>query len=223
MHPITPTTPGPISFNQAAFASNAQTLASHNADSVIKQVNHTPVVLVPPLSAGSRPSEYVTFQDDQVADDVKKGRIGEASLTSLSLQTQEQKAVVDQASDNLQTLIQEIFEADDQTGDDPSTVAVTGAAECFVWVDHDDAQVLTLAPATLVKLDSLLQKAIAVGRASDIPINDLCRLQDLCEKSLTTLQSSELSIDTAWSGDDFAAWIQRVAPQRPHCDQPESL
>lgn len=208
---MTPTTPGPTSSNEAAFASNARIPDGQASASDLKPIDRTPVVLVPPLSAVSRPSDYVTFKDDQSPSPRKEKRLAETSLAGSASQTRDQRATGDAASSNLQALIEEISEADEQHGGESAAITPSGADLHFIWADQEDTQVRLLAPATLVKLDSCLQKAIAAGRIRDISVDDASRLQDLCGKDLTIIQSSELSLDTAWSSDEFSAWIQRAA------------
>ena len=193
-----------MSVNQAAFVKNAQTPAPQYTSGVMERMKHTPVVMVPPLSAESRSNKYITFQDDKAVN-------GHASISRIApTQNQEQKLVADQASKNHRNLVQAIIQADDQFSHDSSISNVNEAAPYFLWINFDGVQMRTLAPAILVKLESSLQKAIAARRASDVPVDDFCRLQSLCEKSLTALHSLELSVSTRWSGDDFSAWIERA-------------
>ncbi|KAI4179702.1 MAG: hypothetical protein LQ346_007144 [Caloplaca aetnensis] len=210
-HPITPITPGPASSNKAAFASNARIKDGRASVSDSKLIDQSPVILVPPLSAEVRPSDYVTFKDDKSPSPQKKRKAGETLLAGSASQTRDQRAIGDAASSDIQALIEDIFEADEQSGGETSASAPTGAGTHFIWTDQDDSQVRLMAPATLVKLDSCLQKAIAASRIHDISVNDASRLQDLCGKDLTIIQLAELSIDSAWSSDEFSVWIQRAA------------
>lgn len=210
-YPMTPTTPGPSSSNDAAFASNGRIPDGQASASDLKPIDRTPVVLVPPLSAVSRPSDYVTFKDDRSPSPRKKKRLEETSPAGSASHARDQRAAGDAASSNLQALVEEIFEADEQDDGELSAITPQGAGSHFIWADQEDAQVRLLAPATLVKLDSCLQNAIAAGRISDMSVDDASRLQDLCGKHVAIIESSELSIDTAWSSDEFSAWIQRAA------------
>ncbi|KAL8840710.1 MAG: hypothetical protein Q9170_001228 [Blastenia crenularia] len=205
-----PTNPSPTFLNRAAIAHNAQTIVGQAQVSNLKAQGQTPVVLVPPLSAEARSRGYVTFKEDQPVSPALKKRFEDSSLAKSSSQTKDQRAIADIASKSLQVLIEEIFEADDKADIDIPTTS-TEAAPHLTYVELDDAQVQTLAPATLVKLETLLQKAIDAGKVADISADDVCRLQSLCGKALTVVQSSELSIDTTWSKDDFTAWISRAA------------
>ncbi|KAL8723550.1 MAG: hypothetical protein Q9225_000185 [Loekoesia sp. 1 TL-2023] len=209
--PITPITPGPATFNQAAYVNNAQTIVEHTHASNLKTSERTPVVLIPPLSAETRPSEYVTFKDDQTPSPPKQKRVEEPPLADSSIQARDQRAIADSAFNNLQALIEAIFEADELASIDKPATSSAELTGHFMYVEQDDAQVRTLAPATLAKLETSLQKAIDAGRIGGVALDDACRLQSLCDKTLTVVQSSELSIDTAWSSDDFSSWIQRAA------------
>ncbi|KAL9031694.1 MAG: hypothetical protein Q9196_000289 [Gyalolechia fulgens] len=168
----------------------------------LRVADRIPVVLVPPLSAETRPSEYVTFKDDQIP---------ETSRANFSAQTRDQRALADSASNNLRALIETIFEADDQASMDTLDPSSTELALHFMYIEQDDGQVRSIAPATLVKLDTSLQTVIGAGRIGDISVDEAHRLQNLCEKSLAVVRLSDLSIDTTWSSDDFSVWIQRAA------------
>ncbi|KAL8920025.1 MAG: hypothetical protein Q9208_006480 [Pyrenodesmia sp. 3 TL-2023] len=208
---MTPTTPGLAPSNEAAFASNTRIPDGQASASDLKPIDRTPVVLVPPLSAVSRPSDYVTFKDDPSPSPRKKKRLEETSPAGSASHTRDRRAAGDAASSNLQALVEEISEADEQDDGELSATTPSGAGSHFIRADQEDAQVRLLAPATLVKLDSCLQNSIAAGRIRDMSVDDASRLQDLCAKHVAIIESSELSIDTAWSSDDFSAWIQRVA------------
>ena len=203
--------PKPVAFNQAAFASNARNSADHTYASYPKTLDRTPVVLIPPLSADTRSSEYVTLKDDQTSGHQKDKHVDVPSVADVPTPARDQRAIADSDFNNLQSLIEDIFEADEQTSADNYATPSLEVAPHFIYVEQDDAQVRTLAPATLVKLDSLLQKATSAGSIGNVSVNDACRLQDLCDKSLKVVQSLELSIDTAWSSDDFLAWVQRAS------------
>ncbi|KAL8728190.1 MAG: hypothetical protein Q9166_005584 [cf. Caloplaca sp. 2 TL-2023] len=206
---LTPTTPGLLTSNQRSFASNSEVIATPTGDSTIQQVNTAPMVLIPPLSAESRLSEYKTFHDEPSYEG-KRGRSGMPILVVPSQLTKDQRAAADQASSNLQTLVQEIFDAEDQITGGTSVASPTAESSYFIWTHQEGAETPSLATDRLVKLESSLQKAIAADRLGDIPIDDSYRLQKLCEGSLIVVQSSELSIGAAWSSDDFSAWTQRA-------------
>ena len=201
--PPKPTTPAMAAANQESFASNAHVMATPSS---IKQVNRTPIVLIPPLSAQSSLSDYKTFREHEPRKEAK----GRPAVVISHDKIRDQRAVADQASDDLRTLLQGIFDAEEQITEENSAVPSTEAFSYFTWIHHGGAEVRALATDKLVKLDLSLQKVTTTGKLDDIPIDDLCRLQKLCTKDLMIVQSSELSIDTTWNNDDFSAWLQRA-------------
>ncbi|KAL8769960.1 MAG: hypothetical protein Q9209_004207 [Squamulea sp. 1 TL-2023] len=205
--PPTPTTPGFTTTNQEAFESNAQIISTPRNP---KQVNGSPMVLVPPLSAASLVGEYKTFCEDEPLSHCKTERKDQPVVVVPPNQTRDQRAAADQASSHLQTLIQGIFDAEDQITEENAAAPSIDASSYFTWVQQEGAEIRMLATDKLVKLDSCLLKAIAADRLGDISIHDSIRLQKLCEGSLAVIQPSELSIDATWSSDDFLAWLQRV-------------
>ncbi|KAI4206003.1 MAG: hypothetical protein LQ348_001124 [Seirophora lacunosa] len=208
---ITPNTPNPAIHNQVAIATNALIQAGQPNSPDPNPLDHTPVVLIPPLSAETRPSEYVTFKDDQPPSPRKKKQPVKTSLANSSTPTRDQRAVAEAASSSLLALIEELFEADEKTNSGPPSNQSSGSALHFVWADQDDNQIRLLAPATLVKLDSCIQKALAVSRLGDVSVDDAFRVQELCAKDLAVVRALELSVNTAWGSDDFSAWLQREA------------
>ncbi|KAL8898127.1 MAG: hypothetical protein Q9192_002245 [Flavoplaca navasiana] len=201
--PPKPTTPAMAAANQESFARNAHIM---NTPSSIKQVNRTPIVLIPPLSAESSPSDYKTFREHEPRKKAKDRPVVVISHDKI----RDQRAVADQASDDLRTLLQGIFDAEEQITEETSALPSAEALPYFTWIHHGGAEIRALATDKLVKLDLSLQKVTTTGKLGDIPIDDLCRLQKLCTKDLMIVQSSELSIDTTWNNDDFSAWLQQA-------------
>ncbi|KAL8699893.1 MAG: hypothetical protein Q9224_001213 [Gallowayella concinna] len=209
--PLTPTTPRLITANQKAFTSNAvQVMTTPAIDSQTNPGIKSPMVLIPPLSAGNKLSEYKTFHDDEPLIHGKKGRVEVSAVMINTDKTKDQRAVSDQVSNNLQTLLQDIFEADDRTTSEADAVSSTDASSYFMWIHQEGVEIRTLATDKLVKLDLNLQKVLAAGRLGDISIDDAYRLQKVCERSLMVVRSTDLSIDAAWSVDQFSAWVQRA-------------
>lgn len=209
--PITPAAPKMAQSNQTAFERNSQCIIDDTHAMNVKVFDQVPVVLIPPLSAETRPSEYVTFKDGHTPSPQKKEQLEMPSKVDHSVQTRDQRALTDLASNNLCALIETIFEAEEQADLDAPHTSLTELDVHFMTNELDDGQVRTLAPATLNKLDTTLQNVIGAGRIGDVQVNDARRLQNLCEKTLAGVQSSDLSIDTAWNSDEFSVWIQRAA------------
>lgn len=167
------------------------------------------MVIIPPPSAEARQSDFVTYEEPSEASRKRKRGSGIQVGASFA-QTRDQRAASDEAIRQLREVIQDIFEADDQSQPDFVGAMSSRNAQYFVLANHEERDVPTLAPAIHVKLESSLQKVIAVSRLGEIPVEHLQRLQRLCEAALSSAESSELRIEPEWSTDDFAGWIQRL-------------
>lgn len=167
------------------------------------------MVFIPLPSAEARHSDFVTYEEPSATS--RKRKRGSATQVGADLsQTRDQRAASDEAVRQLQEVIQDIFEADDQS--QPGAVGAISlmSAQYFVLASHEERETTTLAPAVHVKVESSLQKVIAIGRLGEIPVEHLQRLQSLCEAALSSAESSELRIESEWSTDDFAGWIMRL-------------
>lgn len=107
-------------------------------------------------------------------------------------------------------MIQDIFEADDQSHLDGPGISSSAHAQYFVLAYREEQEINTLAPSIHVKLESSLHKVITTGRLAEIPADHLQRLQGLCEGALTSAKSSDLPIELEWHADDFAGWVSRL-------------
>lgn len=173
-----------------------------------------PIVKIPPLSAESRQSDYVTYEEplggEKNAAPRKRKREGEAQNSGALSQTKDQRAASNELFSHLQEVIQDIFEADDQAQSDSAGPNSSTNVQYFLMVYSDDQERRTLSPAIHVKLESSIHKVINIGRLAEIPVEHLQRLQGLCGFALSSAQSSDLLIDPEWNTDDFASWVQRL-------------
>lgn len=109
----------------------------------------------------------------------------------------------EQAFSNLQSYMLDIFEAEDQLN--PGQPA-TGD----FFVDYDGIAMLNGSVHSKVEL--LLQKIITHGRFSQVPLDDLLRLQKLCEPSVKYADKEELKVDIdgTWQETDVEVWLQHM-------------
>ena len=77
-------------------------------------------------------------------------------------------------------------------------------------VDNDDKTLTTLAPAVHVKLELAIQKVISCGRFSDVAVDQLCRLQKLCEGALIAAEAEESNLESDLTEDNATQWLQRI-------------
>ena len=103
--------------NQKAFASNNHIIA---ALSDIKQVNNSPVVLIPLCRLSLHSATLRTFREDEPLRHGKKEGKDRPAVAMAQGKKRVQRAVADHASDDLRTLLQGIFDAEEQITEEAS-------------------------------------------------------------------------------------------------------
>ena len=211
--PITPTSQS-ITSNEAAFSKNAQTSANGVYVPVLAKPPQFPLVVIPPSSVESRKSDFVTYEEPAGRDTSevsrKRKRDTDAKTPEILSQTKDQRAASDETLRQLKGVIQDIFEADDQSHLDGAGMLSSIHAQYFVSAYREEQEVNTLAPAIHVKLESSLHKAITTGRLVEIAADHLQRLQGLCEGALVSAKSTDLTIEREWNADGFTGWVSRL-------------
>ena len=161
-----------------------------------------PMVVIPPSSAEARKSDFVT-RDVVPLRTVsrKRKRVFGDDIIVQKSETRDQKAVADAVLQQFSEVLEDIFEADNQSPPNP---------QFFISIPIDDRETSTLAPAILVKLESSLQKIISFGRLAEIPFEDLQLLQGLCEGAISSAESEDFCFDAEWSPEQFDSWTHRL-------------
>lgn len=193
--PATPATPKPYAHNKAAFSQNASASVNPAELSNSSGSKLYPIVLIKPLPADSRPSDYHKIIDEESENSHKR---------------KDRRATANEALYRLQEIVQDIFEADDQSQPDISGIISAEAGQFFVSARYEDREVNTLAPAIHVKLEAALQKVISLGNFDEIPIDHLCRLQSLCQGGLASAESSEIHAELTSGLEDDSRWVQGI-------------
>lgn len=204
--PATPTTPEPYAHNQDAFSRNASASVNSKELPSSGDSKSYPIVLIRPLPADSRPSDYIQIPVEEREHSLKRKREEAGNVKG----TKDQRAIANEALHRLQEIIQDIFEADDQSQPDIQGTISAEAGQFFVSAHYEDREINTLAPAIHVKLEAALQKAISLGKYDEVPIDHLCRLQTLCQGGLASAESSEIHVELTSGLEDDSKWIQGI-------------
>lgn len=202
----TPTTPEPYAHNKATFQQNASTSVVAKELSSSGGSKLYPIVLIKSLPADSRPNNYTDIPVEEPDYSRKRKREEIVNATG----TKDQRAIANEALHRLQDVIQDIFEADDQSQPDISGTISAEAGQFFVSAHFEEREINTLAPAIHVKLEAALQKVISLGKYDEIPIDHLCRLQSLCQGGLASAESSETHAELTSGLEDDSKWIQGI-------------
>ena len=139
----------------------------------------------------------------------KKRKRDHAEYDEATGSIQDQRAVSDEALSKLQDLITAILEAENSAQCDED-LGLTRAGSLLVLSEGPQGRALTLASAVHVKLDACLQKVISLNRFKDVRVDQLCRVQKLCEGSLAAAETTDIYLQAGWSNDDISAWLERI-------------
>lgn len=203
--PVTPTTPEPHAHIKATTPQNVS--ASVKLEELPKSdAKLRPIVLIKFRPADSRPGDDITIPVEETEHPRKRKR----DEIIIAIGTKDQRAVANEALHRLQEIIQDIFEADDQSQPDISGTISAEAGQFFVSAHYEEREINTLAPAIHVKLEAALQKVISLGKYDEIPIDHLCRLQSLCQGGLASAESSEIHAELNSGLEDDSKWIQGI-------------
>ena len=214
----------PLSKNNTAY--NQQAYAHHNG---LSQPNRTPslegarlsqpsvalptprpVVIVPALPPSSQHDEYKDLPDSITTALPKKRKRTEFKDDGRAVRLQDQREKANVASQALQELLREIFEAQDQVQPDASNGDNSISPVYFDVSDDSEGSGLVLTRAISLKLDSALSKSIGANRLQDIPVDDLVRAQKLLDGRLREAQVVNLKVQEAWNDDDIQDWLRKV-------------
>lgn len=163
-----------------------------------------PIVLIKSKPADFRSSEFtnVPVEKPETPHERKREEI------VIAIGTKDQRAIANEALHRLQEIMQDIFEADDQSQPDISGMISAEAGQFFVSAHYEEREINTLAPAIHIKLEAALQKVISLGKYDEIPIDHLCRLQSLCQGGLASAESSDIHAELTSGLEDDSKWIQ---------------
>ena len=153
--------------------------------SVSRSISKLSVVITGP-SPAFRLNEYEALPDSpetpqHLSKKRKRSECGSEDELSISL---DQREKADLIFRSLRDQLRDIFEAEDQ--------------------------LVSISAATQAKVESSLQKVITVGRFSQIPLDDLIRLQKLSEGALKDAETIDLKVEETMGESEVEAWLQNV-------------
>ncbi|KAN0096308.1 hypothetical protein V8E51_015113 [Hyaloscypha variabilis] len=166
--------------------------------------NPSLAVVIPDLPSTFRPEDYEVLPDSpdtpqHLSRKRKHSEIdGDDDDISRSV---DQREKADAAFRNLREYLQDIFEAEDQL--QPDNIATN-----HIFTSTSDGASLTIAAHT--KVDTLLQKIISVGRFPQASLEDLLRLQKMCESAVRDAESVDVKVEDSMGESEVQAWLQQT-------------
>lgn len=190
---------------------NIKVLDNSQLLSVPEHEKSYPIVLIAPPTADSKPIDHVTLSDENFTNSSRKRkRNPDYRGFDGKTETKDQRLISDEVVRRLQELLQDIFEAYDQSQQGISDFSPAGATQFFMRAYREDHELLTLAPAIHVKLEPMLQKIILLRRYAEFPLEQLSRLQRLCEGALLSADSSDFHFSSGFNPEDNLKWLQGI-------------
>lgn len=192
---------------------------SQSSGSNLAALQHPPkssqeiVIEIPRILTAAQRAEYQVYKEPSLAlgtDLPKPRQPGEAGndrqLVSANLDQLEKGNT---AVSRLLNLVGDIFEAEDQLQPDTSGAVSANAARFFLVEDSSDVETPVLQPNVQTQLDSTLQKVITNGRLSSIEVEQLGRIQRLCEHATAAANSVSYRIDEDFAQDP-QEWLRTM-------------
>ncbi|KAK2746050.1 Sister chromatid cohesion protein 2 [Myotisia sp. PD_48] len=187
--------------NERAFKNNQ---SQSEPPSLLPATPAQPIVLIPALPNHS-PDDYQYHSPKRQRLSAPPGQ--QAGPEKL----RDQKEVTDAAVMKLQSLLQDIFDAEDQLqpGDpQPNEQQANIFFQPSNSIDDDGS---ILSSECHKQLHKAFLSVSAYGKISDIPTEFLTRIQKLCESPIISSQSLEISVEADMSDSDVDNWDRQLS------------
>jgi cohesin loading factor subunit SCC2 len=161
-------------------------------------------VVIPGPAPTFRPEDYEVLPDSpdtpqHLSRKRRKSERGSDDELSMSL---DQREKADLTFRKLQDHLQNIFEAEDQI--EPDTVV----SNPLLTATSDG---ISLSSSTQTNVEGLLQTIISVGRFSQVPLEDLIRLQKLSENALKDAETIDVKVEESMGESEIEPWMNNVS------------
>lgn len=160
---------------------------------------------LPPVPSFNK-QEYLVVQDepDEPANLSKRKQRQEEYQDGQDVYgaSRDQKQRADSAYYQLRRCFAEIFEAED------SVTATHSESNPLVCLNsHQDPGMTTAAHQ---KVQPLLQNAISLGSFVHVPVDEILRVQRLCDGALKQIQDLDLKVEESWGESDAQIWAHQL-------------
>lgn len=158
--------------------------------------------VIPSTLTPSQRAEY------QYMSDLTSSKRRDATIASGSRAISvDQRQKGDLAVQNLQNLLLDVFEAEDQLQSGVSEFGPEHASAIFATHADGDGSMPRLQSDIQAKLESCIYKVVSNGRLYDVEVENLIRIQRLCEGPVAGVEKIPLRIGEDWSEQDVEEWL----------------
>jgi cohesin loading factor subunit SCC2 len=170
-----------------------------------------PAVFVPALPSSSQRADYQAFPDIDkfVKTGGKRKREPQDSEKRTSVNIgQREKA--DAALQTLDSILFDVFQAEDSLQSSISTGAYADTSMYFIQSAYNDNDTRVLTRNTQSRLEAAIQKVVGTSCFHEVPLDSLTRLQKLCESTVSCIEALSLTIGEEASDVDVDEWVHRL-------------
>jgi cohesin loading factor subunit SCC2 len=155
-------------------------------------------VELPRASEIIRREEYAVYNEKLPSPSNRSSKKRKLSAGNV-LEGPDQREQADAAFRDLQEYLQSIFEAEDNPHGNQGLCNIIGD------------EILSLTATALSKVQILLQKIISLGKFSQLPIEDILRLQKLCDGAVRATGTINFRFDESWEQSDMEAFQEQLS------------
>jgi len=152
-----------------------------------------------PSATGSTQKTRKRRRDDSSSD-------GDSNPIVIGLN---ERAKADGSLSALMSLVSSIFQAEDNLQGDTSGRYVEAHESSRFWVANTAEPCLST--AIQAKLEGVIQKVISVNRFARVPVDDLMRIEKLCENALKRADAEDIKPPEDPADFDLDDWLARIA------------
>lgn len=168
-----------------------------------QSANGKVVVQVPARPSTYRAEDYVTIEHSP-----KQTKSAPTDGESIQAQTQRQQST--EALRKFQDFLNEIFEAQDLIDASGGSFLNSKSSFFFQSFENEAEDGLSLSLKVLDRLRDELRKLTSLQRLRDVAVDDVRRLQQICEPSIERGQTINLHHDDTTSSEGQVSWKSRI-------------
>ncbi|TPX26338.1 Sister chromatid cohesion protein 2 [Coccidioides immitis] len=201
-HQSSNTLPTPLSSSKPPYSANKEDQMRQQLEKLMK-----PMVIIPGLAPSSNIEDFKYVSGEGSAKRRKLDSNNEEKQDPLPLR--DQKELSDTALVKLQSLLHEIFEAEEQLLPDAPLDAQAGG-KFFKFPNTIGDLGPIMSSETHEVLSKALQKVSDYRRLGDIPTEYIKHIQRLCEAPIMAVQSADFKLESPPSDTDIERWITQL-------------
>ncbi|KAM5445655.1 Sister chromatid cohesion protein 2 [Microsporum audouinii] len=166
-------------------------------------VSVKPVIMLPAFPDPSQLSEY-----QHIPEMSKRRPRSPSTQQTESVKLRDQREVINTAVANLQSLLQDVFESEDELQLESSQDQEQNANKYFYTMDATEDSKPCLSSDAHKQLQKAFRSVSGYGKLGDIPNEFITRVQKLCEAPIMAVQSVDITTESDMSDTSLENWAK---------------